>query len=280
MTNAPEARQTHVVRLVGTNKDKEVLQDIWIDVERIDQFTITTQTSQPVANQWQQINIKLKWRDDPTNPDRYIPENDLSADADTGRVHEIVKVCSPDEADLEHPTEWVPIKIIKHIDMRDSDLDLQKRFVTKTVEAKGREIKNRRIYHYDTNIDDKAQAAFDADETLKAYVTVGHDAESQSAGYERDDSTKDESQYVEHEVIMRISRNDSDSMYSTGGIFQESQLKLKNQYLIDESVEAKLAEQGPEGINPPYRLDPFQNIINCNFGGLAVEFGDKGLDAA
>jgi hypothetical protein len=29
-------------------------------------------------------------------------------------------------------------------------------------------------------------------------------------------------------------------------------------------------------INPPYRLDPLQNIININWGeGLAVEFHDK-----
>jgi hypothetical protein len=34
---------------------------------------------------------------------------------------------------------------------------------------------------------------------------------------------------------------------------------------------------GPGGINPPYRLDPLQNIINISWGGegLAVEFHDK-----
>jgi hypothetical protein len=282
MTNAPEPRKTHVVRLVGTNSDGDVLQDIWIDVERIDQFTITTQIqiSLPrlgLVNRWQEVIIRLKWRDDPTDPDRYIPEDKLDADQDQniGRVHEIIKVCSPDEDDLENPTEWVAIKTIKHIDMRESDLDTQKRFVAKIVDAKGRKINPRRIDHYDTNIDDKAQAAFDADETLKAYVAVGHDNKGESAGYERDDSTKDEDQYIEHEVIELLSRNDSDHEYSTGGQFQEVQLKLKNQYLIDESAAAQLKEQGPDGINPPYRLDPFQNIINVQLGALAVEFGDK-----
>ena len=56
-------------------------------------------------------------------------------------------------------------------------------------------------------------------------------------------------------------------------------LGLKNQYLIDESDPAQFDQVGPNNINPPYRLDPFQNIINVNLGGLAVEFGDRAKDA-
>ena len=282
MTNAPETRNTHVVRLVGTNANGDVLQDIWVDVERIDQMAITTQTSLPSSftnNQWQEVFIRLIWRDDPTDKDLYIPEDKLDADQDqnTGRVHEIVKVCSPDEDDLAKPSEWVAIKTITHIDMRYSDLDAQKRFleVAKIVDAKGRKVDPRRIYHYDTNMDDKAQAAFDADATLKAYVTVGHDITGENEGYKRDDSTKDEDDYVEHEIIESLGRIDSDNFYSTGGQFQEVQFNLFNQYLIDESDPAKLDKNGPNDVNPPYRLDPFQNIINVNWGGLAVEFGDK-----
>ena len=275
MTNAPENRKTHVARLTGTNSNGDVLEDVWVDVERIDQFEITTQTSLPqfnIENQWQEVQINLLWRDDP-NGDNYSPEDDLSSDDEqNGRVHEIIKVCDPQNTDdLEHPDEWVPIKTIKHITMVQTGIgDSQKRFVAEAVDAKGRKVNPRRIYHYDANIDDDATAAFDAG--AKAYVVQGSD-------YQRDDSTKDEDQYAEHEVILHLLKNVNDETYSTGGDNQEVQLGLKNQYLIDESEPAKLDEVGPNGWNPPYRLDPFQNIINCSFGGLAVEFGDKANDA-
>ena len=186
MTNAPKGRKTHVVRLVGTNKDGDVLQNVWVDVERIDQLTIRTQTSLPqfnIENQYQEVGIKLKWRDDPQNADTYIAEDDLSADAGTGRKHEIVKVCSPDEDDLKNPSEWVAVKTIVHIDMDQQGIGTsQKRFIAEAVDAKARKVSKRRMYHYDTNIDDDAQSAFDDDETLKAYVVAGKD-------YTRDNST-------------------------------------------------------------------------------------------
>ena len=121
MTNAPEDRKTHVVRLTGTNRNGDVLNDIWVDVERIDQFEITTQTSLPefnIENQWQEVQINLLWRDDP-NGNNYSPEDDLSSDdEDNGRVHEIRKICDPQNtADLADPDEWVPVKSIVSINM-------------------------------------------------------------------------------------------------------------------------------------------------------------------
>ena len=40
-----------------------------------------------------------------------------------------------------------------------------------------------------------------------------------------------------------------------------------------------MSNGGETKIDPPYRLDPLQNIINISWGGLAVEFGDKDQDA-
>jgi hypothetical protein len=261
MTNAPTFRKTHVVRLLGTNSNGDVLQDIWVDVERIDQMTIRTQTSLPqfnFENQYQEVNIQLKWRDDP-NGDNYIAEDDLSADAGTARVHEIIKVCDPEAtSDFENPDEWVPVKTIKHIDMNQKGVGIsQKRFVAESINA-DRKVNPRRFDHYDTNIDADAQAAFDGDPSLKAYVVPG-------ANYQRDDASKDDSQYVEHEVIEHLEKHINAEAFSSGGHDQGVQLRLKNQYLIDESEPAQLAKTGPDGRNPPYRLDPFQNIINCNF---------------
>ena len=127
------------------------------------------------------------------------------------------------------------------------------------------------MYHYDTNIDDRAQSAFDDDETLKAYVVAGKD-------YTRDNSTKDDGQHVEHEVIKYLEKH-----FQRGSVrdwrrkSKAVQLLLKNQYLIDESDAATLDKVaarndgglvGPNGWNPPYRLDPFQNITNVKFRSL------------
>jgi hypothetical protein len=269
VNDRPESRKTHVVRLVGTNKNGDRLDDIWIDVERIDQMTIRTQTSLPqfhIENQWQQTNIKFKWNDDPDGGTDELPYDPEAERTETER-HKILKVCSPDEDDLENPEEWVPVKVITRILMDQKSVGkAEKRFVYKTLEN-ARKSENRRMVHYDTNIDDDAQAAFDADTSRTAYV-VPRDQ------YQRDDSTKDEDDYVEHEVVMWLEKHINEEAYSPGGANQDVQLRMKNQFLIDQSDEAKLDAQGPQGYDPPYRMDPYQNIINCSFGGLAVEFFD------
>ena len=86
------------------------------------------------------------------------------------------------------------------------------------VEAKGREVDPRRIYHYDANIDSDAQAAFDRG--ARAFVVQGSD-------YQRDDSTKDVGQYVEHEIIDHLLKNVNDEIYSTGGDNQEVQTRTQ-----------------------------------------------------
>lgn len=49
---------------------------------------------------------------------------------------------------------------------------------------------------------------------------------------------------------------------------QGQQTKLLNRYLIDESEPAKLDVIGANGLNPPWRLDPYQNIVNVKFKTL------------
>lgn len=252
MTNAPKTRKTHVVRLAGTNRNGDVLQDISVDVERID---IAKSTSQAKGTQWQGVQRKLLWKDDPQAED-YEP------DGNPARKQEIIKVCDPENTtDVNDPDEWVPVPIIRSMKSKNSDVGTQDRQRNNGPDDKGddlniaRVVEARRIFHYDTNIDDAAQAAFDADPTLKAFVVPGDD-------YTREDSSKDDTQYVEHEIITfyKAAGNNDD----VSG--QDSQVKLLNQYLIDESVPATLAITGDNGVNPPYRLDPFQNIVNVNWG--------------
>lgn len=260
MTNAPETRKTHVIRILGTNRNGDILPDLWVDVERMDLIKYKTQTA---AGWYQGAQDTLRWMDDPT-------ADDYNPDGNPARKTINVKVCDPSANDVNDPDEWVNIPVIVSMKTRfagGSDTDQTSdsvggvgRFVNSQLN-KARVVETRRIEHYDTNIDDAAQAAFSADPTLKAYVVPGDQ-------YTKDDSSADDSQYVEHEVIKYLKLRGNQGTISA----RAAQTKLLNEYLIDESEPAQLDVVGENGINPPYRLDPYQNIVNVSFGGLAVEF--------
>ncbi|WP_050626704.1 hypothetical protein [Bradyrhizobium viridifuturi] len=258
MTNAPDTRKTHVIRILGTNKKGDVLPHIWADVERIDIAKGKTQT----AKGWRQgYQDKLLWQDDPA-------ADDYEPDGNPARKTEIVKVCDPTAGNVNDPEEWIPIPVIKSMKSRltgGADADATSDNIghvghyTSVSENQARIVEARRIYHYDTNIDDAASAAFDGDPSLKAYVVPGD-------RYTRDDSSKDESQYVEHEIVTYLKGSGNQGDVSA----RRNQVKLLNQYLIDESAPAKFDVVGSTGINPPYRLDPRQNIINVKFTTLYI----------
>lgn len=266
MTNAPRTRKTHVIRICGTNRAGDVLQDIWADVERID---VSKNLSSD--DNYQGLERRYLWMDDP-NADDYEPNGNPS------RRTEIVKVCDPESNDdVSDPDEWIPIPRITSMKMHTSSgdnnyqgrMDRLKNDNDDLING-ARVVENRRILHYDTNIDDAAQVAFDGDPSLNAFVVPGE-------LYERDESTKDEAQYVEHEIPMYVMARGASASGATNMSpvdNQGKQFKLLNEYLIDESEPAKLDKTGQNDIDPPYRLDPFQYIINISFGGLAVEFFD------
>lgn len=264
MTNAPESRKTHVTRIVGTNKAGDVLQDIWADVERIDFAKSATQTAEGF---WQGLQRKFRWMDDPDNGDEYEEEGPPS------RKTEIVKVCDVEAEDNpDDPEEWIPIRAIKSLRARGGSTGDQN-YVDRLIideSTDARQVTVRRIVHYDTNIDDDAQAAFDADPNRKAYVVQGEN-------YQRDDSTKDEDQYVEHEIIEYLKERTNERR-EDGDVDRGVQTKLLNQYLIDEAEDATGEIVGSSGINPPYRLDPYQNIVNVNFSfSVIVAFVSGGV---
>jgi len=249
MTNAPESRKTHVIRILGTNKAGDILPDIWADVERIDEAKTVHETAE---TSFQGTVKRLKWSDDPD-------KDDYNPDGTPSRKLTIVKVCSPDEPDQSDPEQWIPIPVIDKRRSQIGDQGKVEKFINDR-KTSARIVKQRRILHYDTNIDDKAQAAFDADPARKVFVVTGDQ-------YTRDDSTKDDSQFLEHEVITFWKSQETEDTGSGQGGDQGKQVKLLNQYLIDESDPAKLEIVGTDGFNPPWRLDPYQNIVNVQFSG-------------
>jgi hypothetical protein len=257
MTNAPETRKTHVVRILGTNKNGDILQDMWVDVERIDVAKNVTQTVD--SPNYQGYERRFRWMDDPF-------ADNFEEDGNPARKTVIVKVCDHTAGNVDDPEEWVPIPVIKSLKAMNDDQGTQDR-LRDDPEADpetSRVIEVRRIVHYDTNIDVAAQTAFDANPMLKQYVVPGSE-------YTRDESTKSDSEYVEHEIITYLKHrtNETDrEADGAGGVNRGRQTKLLNQYLIDESEPPTNAVIGASGINPPYRLDPYQNIVNVKFKSL------------
>jgi hypothetical protein len=288
-TNAPKSRRTHVTRIFGTNKKKEINHDIWVDVERIDK----SESRDKIRGTRQKLIRRLKWRDDPKNTEDYLDPDVEQELIDSGfkfkRVTKLLKVCDPESTDINDPDEWVPIRVIKRIRSRTNS---QKNDATQTQMEQlinddiqhSRVVEPRRIVHYDTNIDDLVQKAIAEDPTIKAYVV---ESELQSDGtrvtkYQKLDGkdgredTKDEDQWVEHEIITKVIHKGNSVYYGNGQDPTESgpigrqtrKTKFLNQYQIDESEPAKLEKLGTNDINPPYRLDPYQNIINVQLTPL------------
>ncbi|MCP1841294.1 hypothetical protein ACVIHI_005785 [Bradyrhizobium sp. USDA 4524] len=250
-TDPPETRKMHITRIFGVNKKGERLEDLWVDVERIDIAKSKTQMS---TGHSQGLQRKFRWCDDP-NSDDYDPDGTPS------RSTEILKVCDPETQDPDDPDEWVPVRIIKGMRARvetgteDNGGTAQDRFLA-SVDSElttARTVEVRKIIHYDTNIDDAAEAAFKAGQD--AFVFPREE-------YQRDDSTKDKSQYIEQEVILSLKQRG----YRNDVMGQKRQTRLLNQYLIDGSETPERKVTGGSGYNPPYRLDPYQNIINVQLG--------------
>lgn len=260
MAERPRSRKTHITRILGTNRAGDRLDDMWADVERID----VTKGKMQVPPHKNSVGVqrKLHWRDDPDRDD-YLPEGPAS------RVTEIVKVCDPDSQDVDDPDEWIPIRAIKGARSKGGD-GIGDRYIDRFLNAltndrrSSRVVEVRKIVRYDTNIDDAANAAFAANPQRREFVI-------QSSDYVRDEASKDSDHYVEHEIVTYLKHKGNVAELAGLG----RQTKMLNQFLIDQSQDPKGKVVGRNGNNPPYRLDPFQNIVNINLGATAVEFFDE-----
>ncbi|MCA1399357.1 hypothetical protein [Bradyrhizobium sp. BRP56] len=253
MTDGPGSRETHIVRIFGTNRNGERLDHIWADVERID--VVKSKHKIPGTPWSQGLQRTMRWCDDPNG-------DDYSKDGTPSRIFETLKICDPEnEDDVNDPEEWIPIKVVKGLRSRVEGTEngggaAMDRFLSSVAdnELTERVVEVRKIIHHDSNIDDAAQASFDA----------GHDAHVvQSEDYEKktNNDDKDDEQYIEQEIITYLKhKGNTGDVSGIGG-----QTKLLNQYLIDESDLPKGKVAGQNGFNPPYRLDPFQNIVNVQF---------------
>jgi hypothetical protein len=179
----------------------------------------------------------------------------------------VTKVCSPDEPNQDDPEEWIPIRTAITMQFKNGDQNIFRGFHTDPTNQ-SRRVNARRVYHSDTSIDDRAKAAYAADPTRRNFVVDEHD-------YQFTDGTQDKGQFVEAQVVVNYSDRSSGETGSGQGTDLNSKTAPDWQFVIDATDPAQ-GPAGSNGYNPPWALDPYQAIINLQFGG-ATEIPVGGL---
>ena len=248
-----EIRLTHTIRLFGTNKDFDVLQDVWVDIERIDVF----HTNEQMDGHWQGVFYRLYWIDDPEDPEYNGGDNGNGA-----RMVGFKKICSPDEKDQEKPEQWIPVGINMEMTWNEVDKDgnnLQSCQGNRNdAENLARVVGARRVSHHDTLIDDAVDSLTSQDPTLRAVVVP-------SDKYNFIDNTKDDGDYVETMYATQTYIASSTDSGTGNQKDQNIEFNLKNDYVLNFTDEAKGPANENHGFDPPWLLDPFQNIVNVKW---------------
>lgn len=241
---ADKKRETHIIRIFGRNREGDILKNMWVDIERIDKL----------------YTRKQNWGTAKSSLD--VPNNFqelrifLKWDNESARNFKLLKIKNPD-----NPEEWVPVRVIKSLRLTNSGRNVYRGF------HYSRDTDKSHIVHYGSNLDAEVEAALKDNPRLKAYVA------SKNFDYSRDLKSKDTGQSVDVEVIRSYQRTDS-NFFHANGRDQDTKTILKNAHL-----QKRFNEEGGEDGSKLYRLDPFQNIINVQWGGLAVIFGPQDKNA-
>lgn len=206
----------------------------YLDLLRADVYELVEGAGQ----EYKKTKVRLKW---------YL--DDAGKVPNPARETKKVRIVLADEEDPEHPKLWFEVDIVEKIKIVDNDQVIWLSF-DNSADNRGRKVKVRRTVHQDTTIDD--------DPTYDEGGVIPFDQ------YQKIKDTKDEDTYIDHEIITKRPFLDFDQIYA---------IAYNNQPLIDATEEPDTS-YGEGQINPPWRLDPLQTIINCS-GGFTVEFLDK-----
>lgn len=268
MSNGDEVTRKSHIKRIYQNDDTE--SSVWIDVERLDELRFVSRKDYP----WREKRWRFDW--DTFNPDgENVTKKKVKQHRD-----------DPDSDSIE-----VPVRDMVFVtEGREQKYQAYRHFFINNDSNSTRETHSRRIYHHDIaeeSLDDQRNPPRDPDAYLNAL------------------SDQDEGQFIDVELLDKYWTNENESRDAHGnkkeGVWQE-----KKWLLNDKDVDPLLKEplldsdkinledfQGinnPSGgglgdvagsvtVDPPWRLDPLQNIINVNWGGLAVIFGEGASDA-
>jgi hypothetical protein len=222
VTDKPADRKTHVYRYIGKTLDGSG-QVIDAEGSYLDLERIDRYVTKEGSGQdYQKTTLRLKWYEDEEGK---IPN---------GRRHtRTLKIIPPGE-DPDNPSLWFEVPALKSITIIDNDQRIVRRFNNTDTNTR-RKVKVRRVTHFDTPFDDDP-----------AYAQGGV-----IRNYEKMENTEDEDQYLDVEIPLNFTTIDYD---------QRTRAALNNQYLIEATREPD--QNYGDAINPPWRLDPLQNIVN------------------
>ncbi len=250
---------THVKRIIGKTKDASGnivdAKGTWLDVERRDKYT----TDEGAGQDYQRTHHKLTW---------YLDEEGTIPNP--SRRTKTIKIIHPDEPNPDDPELWFELDVVEALTVVDYNQRIVRRF-DNSVENKRRRrsAKLRRITHFDTPYD--GNPAFANGGIIRDYTKTAKGATP----------SEDKSQYVDIEVIGSFNWDDYrktpyQKLKEAHEHSQRTKTRMNNKNLIDSSDKPNRSYDNDE-INPPYRIDPLQNIVNINWGSkskkAAAAFG-------
>lgn len=246
-------RKSHVIRIY---KDDDPNSDQWLDIERLDELKYKSGRKY----QYRVKTWKFDWDDfDPHDPDvgkkRILDPNDESQET------------------------WVEVPVRDQITLHEATREQYQSKKYNFVNDNGndtRETHSRLVYHHD--IDDK-------------YLDGNGQPPSDPEQYLNALGDQDEEQYVEVELLGKYWTTEHESIDWPGRshpsawqgrkwIPTENDRLLRDPILETDKADRKFVpvinpDAGPQ-VDPPWRLDPLQNIVNVSWGGgLAVEFYEQ-----
>lgn len=250
------AALVHVIRILGKTKDKNGekvdVPDTYIDVQRSNTMIF----EEGSGFDYQKMNLELNHYDDSSPDERKPNPNPV-------RENIVVKIIPPDE-DKDDPQLWFEVDAVKELTLQDVDQRIVRLFDnSKDNETRRKHVRIRRIFHYDTPYDDDPALA----EGGIIYTRQGAIVRDYQKITEPD--TKDSGQYLDVEVIetyefddYRPEKNKPPKEY-----LQRAVVQLDTEFLMDNSEDPKDPPKSyePGDVNPPWRLDPYQNIINVQY---------------
>lgn len=268
MSNGKFTRKSHIKRIY---RDNDPTSDQWIDIERLDELRFVFKVKFP----WHEYIWTFDW-------DKFDPDGD---NVTTKKI-----VDPKDDAKSPDNVIKVPVRDMVLVQTgKEQKYQAYKHFFINTEGNDTRETHSRRIYHHDID-----EAALDGKKNPprdpEAYRNVLRD--------------QDQNQYIDVEIIEQFWTDEHESHDSHGerkpGAWQ------KKKWVLDPTIDPLLRDPllpsdipspdfsritNPSGgaseevagsvtVDPPWRLDPLQNIVNVNWlGGLAVIFGEQASDA-
>lgn len=252
-----EGRITHVRRVYGKDEQGNDDQDRWVDIEVIDELMTSgsgtvayTKSNNPfLVRALAILNAQIKGQ-----KIRYIFKADDPTD-NTQRKTETKTVTDPNDKSSSIDVD-VTTELMVNLIVEKSDQTFRRRVIFKNGGGNvERKTSARRVFHCDLKSDPEKPPSDPGD-----YLAAA------------DSDHPDKDQYVEAEVIeqQRFRRAEKEIYLDT--LFEW----LPDNSKLFRDLPSEPASGG-NGIDPPWRLDPLQTIINVNWGATGGSFVTAGF---